>query len=234
MTLQQNRDIEFRFKERTGADSSLQQLDALAVVTRLRRGAEICRQGHPAGHWHCVLQGAAEGSVLKLDGRRQIIDLLLPGDFFAFAVGQEYEFTSRAVLEGTLIASYPRREAEWLADSHPALAREIRLAAFNNLARMQAQLLILGHVSAVAKVGSFLLDLEARLSRRRGEPLLLPISRYDIADYLSLSVETVSRSLTELRQRGAIVFSGTRRVRILDRDALEGADGELHATRLRH
>jgi CRP/FNR family nitrogen fixation transcriptional regulator len=233
MRLHQNRDIEFRFENRKGAHRSLRQLDALAVVTRLRRGEEICRQGHPAGHWHCVLQGAAERSVLKLDGRRQIVDLLLPGDFFAFAIGQEYDFTSCAVLEGTLIASYPRRQAEWLADSDPALAREIREAVFNSLARMQAQLLILGRVNAVAKVGSLLLDLEARLSRR-GEPVVLPISRYDIADYLSLSVETVSRSLTDLKHRGAIVFSGTRRVRIVDRDALEDGDGEARMMRVRH
>jgi CRP-like cAMP-binding protein len=234
MRLHQNSDIEFRSESRKDAHRSLRQLDALAVVTRLHRGEEICRQGHPAGHWHCVLQGAAERSVLKLDGRRQIVDLLLPGDFFAFAIGQEYDFTSCAVLEGTLIASYPRRQAEWLADTDPALAREIREAVFNSLARMQAQLLILGRVNAVAKVGSLLLDLEARLSARRGEPVVLPISRYDIADYLSLSVETVSRSLTDLKQRGAIVFSGTRRVRIVDRDALEDGDGEARMVRVRH
>jgi hypothetical protein len=74
---------------------------------------------------------------------------------------------------------------------------------------LQAQLLIIGRITALEKVGSFILEKAARLSQGRGNSVALPVSRYDIADYLAVSVETVSRSLTDLRHRGVIEFSGT-------------------------
>jgi CRP/FNR family nitrogen fixation transcriptional regulator len=85
--------------------------------------------------------------------------------------------------------------------------------------------LIIGRVTALEKVGAFLLSLDGRVSDPRGE-VELPISRYDIADYLAVSVETVCRSITELQQRGVIALTGKRTVRILKRDALEDRGGE--------
>src|SRR5258707_9236586 len=108
-----------------------------------------------------------------------------------------------------------------LADADPLLGREIRQVAFLALARSQAKLLILGRITALEKVGSFILEMASRLSPERGNSVPLPMSRYDIADYLAVSVETVSRSLTDLKQRGVIKLSGTRIVRIVNRDALE-------------
>jgi CRP/FNR family transcriptional regulator, nitrogen fixation regulation protein len=87
------------------------------------------------------------------------------------------------------------------------------------VSRMQELLLILGRTTAREKVGSFLLKMMERCSRQPADPL--PTSRYDIADYLTLSVETVSRSLTELKHRGLIALAGPRRVQIVDRHGLE-------------
>jgi len=117
-----------------------------------------------------------------------------------------------------------RVRVEMLADSDPQLAREIRQVAFAALSRVQAQLLILGRITALEKVGSFILEMVSRLSAGNGNSVALPMSRYDIADYLAVSVETVSRSLTDLKQRGVIKLAGTRTVRIVNRNALE--DGE--------
>jgi CRP/FNR family nitrogen fixation transcriptional regulator len=89
------------------------------------------------------------------------------------------------------------------------------------MSRLQSQLLIVGRVTAPEKVGSFLLDMAGRLSPGHPDNVMLPVSRYDIADYLAVSVETVSRSLTDLKHRGVIAFSGTRSVRIVDRGALD-------------
>jgi CRP-like cAMP-binding protein len=97
--------------------------------------------------------------VIRLDGRRQIVDLLLPGDLFGFSVLDEYDSTIEAIAEGTVVAAYPRRRVEMLADSNPQLAREIRQVAFAALSRLQAQLLILGRVTALEKVGSFILEM---------------------------------------------------------------------------
>jgi CRP/FNR family transcriptional regulator, nitrogen fixation regulation protein len=202
----------------------LKSLDQLARITPFHRGREICSQGRPADHWYYLVSGAARRCVIRLDGRRQIVDLLLPGDLFGFSVLDEYDSTIEAIAEGTVVAAYPRRRVEMLADSNPQLAREIRQVAFAALSRLQAQLLILGRVTASGKVGSFILEMVSRLSAGNGNSVALPMSRYDIADYLAVSVETVSRSLTDLKHRGVIKLAGTRIVMIVNRNALE--DGE--------
>jgi CRP/FNR family nitrogen fixation transcriptional regulator len=207
----------------------LKSLDQLAIVTPCHRGQEICSQGGSADHWYCLISGAARRCVIRLDGRRQIVDLLLPGDVFGFSASEEYDYTVEAVAEETVVASYPRRRVEMLADGDPLLGREIRQVAFLALARLQAQLLILGRITAPEKVGSFILEMATRLSTERGNSVALPMSRYDIADYLAVSVETVSRALTYLKQRGVIKFTGTRIVRIVDREALEEGEREARA-----
>jgi CRP/FNR family nitrogen fixation transcriptional regulator len=180
-------------------------------------------------HWYCVISGAARRCVIRLDGRRQIVDLLLPGDVFGFSASEEYDYTIEAVAEGTVVASYPRRRVEMLADADPLLGREIRQVSFLALARLQAQLLMLGRITVLEKVGSFILEMATRLSRERGNSIALPMSRYDIADYLAVSVETVSRALTYLKQRGVIKLSGARLVWIVDRDALKEGERRAHA-----
>jgi CRP/FNR family nitrogen fixation transcriptional regulator len=202
----------------------LKSLDQLAMITPFHRAQEICSQGRPADHWYYIVSGAARRCVIRLDGRRQIVDLLLPGDLFGFSVLDEYDSTIEAIAEGTVVAGYPRRRVEMLADSNPQLAREIRQVAFAALSRLQAQLLILGRVTALEKVGSFILEMVSRLSAGNSNSVALPMSRYDIADYLAVSVETVSRSLTDLKHRGVIKLAGTRIVMIVNRNALE--DGE--------
>jgi CRP/FNR family nitrogen fixation transcriptional regulator len=199
----------------------LEALESLAMVTSFHRSQEICGQDQPAEHWYCIVSGAARRSVIRADGRRQIVDLLLPGDFFGFTARDEYDFTVEAVVEGARVATYPRCRIEMLADSDPRLARELRQVAFEALSRLQSQLMILGRITALEKVGSFILEMARRLSDGRGDSVVLPVSRYDIADYLAVSVETVSRSLTDLKHRGVISLSGTRKVKIVDRDALE-------------
>src|SRR5262245_48987214 len=198
----------------------LRSLDALAVLMTCHRGQEICGESRPAEHWYCIISGAARRYVLRADGRRQIVGLLLPGDFVGFSAGDQYDFTVEAVTEGTVVASYPRRRVELLADSDPQVARELRQVAFEGLARLQAQLLTLGRITATEKVSAFILEMARRSTRGRDDSVALPVSRYDIADYLAVSVETVSRSLTDLKNRRVIKFSGHRTLKIVDHGAL--------------
>jgi CRP/FNR family transcriptional regulator, nitrogen fixation regulation protein len=202
----------------------LQCLDAIAAIRPCHRRQEICRQGQAANTWYWVLSGVALRCVNKSDGRRQIIDLLLPGDFFGLSTGDEYDYTVESAAPSTVIAAYPRKQVEIQADSNPQLARELRQITFDRLSRLQEQLMILGRFTAQEKVGAFLLAMADRLPNGHGDRVTLPITRYDIADYLAVSVETVSRALSELKQRGLIRFSGTRIIQIIDREALE--DGE--------
>lgn len=202
----------------------LQSLDAIAAIRPYRRRQEICRQGLAANAWYCVLSGVALRCVNKSDGRRQIVDLLLPGDFFGLATGNEGDFSVESAARWTVVAAYPRRQVEIQADSNPQLARELQQITFDRLSRLQEQLMILGRITAQEKVGAFLLVMADRLSNGHNDRVTLPISRYDIADYLAVSVETVSRALSELKQRGLIRFTGTRIIQIIDREAL--GDGE--------
>jgi CRP-like cAMP-binding protein len=202
----------------------LQCLDAIAAIRPCHQREEICRQGQAANTWYCVLSGAALRCVIKSDGRRQIVDLLFPGDFFGLVAGAEYDYAVESATSGTVVAGYSRKHVEIQADSNPQLARELRQITLDGLSRLQAQLVILGRITAQEKVGSFILAMANRLSHGHSDRVTLPISRYDIADYLAVSVETVSRALSELKQRGLIRFTGTRVIQIIDRNAFE--DGE--------
>lgn len=199
----------------------LQCLDAVATIISYRPRQELCREGQTASTIYRVIAGAALRSIIRSDGRRQVVDLLFPGDFFGLTAGADYDYTVEAAARGAIVAGYPRKRAEAQADSDPKLARELRQIAFDGLSRLQEQLSILGRITVPEKVGSFIVAVADRLSPGRGDRVTLPISRYDIADYLAVSAETVSRSLSELQRRGMIRFAGTRVVLILDREALE-------------
>jgi CRP-like cAMP-binding protein len=203
-----------------GQSHPLESADDVATISHCRRRQEICHQGEPANTWYRIIAGAALQCVIKPDGRRQVVDLLFAGDFFGFTRGAEYDYLAEAVVPDTIIASYPRKFVERKADSDPELAREIRQIAVEGLCRVQEQLLILGRVTAQEKVGAFIVAMSDRLSDDKDDRVTLPVSRYDIADYLSVSVETVSRALSVLKHRGLIRIIGTRIIQIIDRDAL--------------
>ena len=209
-------------------ERSLGSLERLAVVARYEAGESVYRCNDPIEYWYRVVRGAARKSGLSGDGRRHIVDFMLPGDFFGFGLARPRRFCVEALFPGTLIARYPRVSVERLADSDPLIARNIRELAFEAIARLQARMVILGRSKALERVSSFLLEMADRSRISPTHAVFLPMSRYDIADYLGLAVETVSRALTQLRQRHAIAFRSVRQVRICDRAALEGL-AELHS-----
>jgi CRP-like cAMP-binding protein len=201
-------------------------LERLAVVARYEAGESVYRCNDPIEHWYRVVRGAARRSALSGDGRRHIVDFMLPGDLFGFGLARSRHFCVEAIFPGTLIARYPRMSVERLADADPLIARNIRELAFETIVRLQGRMVILSRSKALERVSSFLLEMADR-SRSSESPVFLPMSRYDIADYLGLAVETVSRALTELRRRHAIAFRSVRQVRICDRAALEGLAEKL-------
>ena len=196
-------------------------LDALAVASRFQRDEEIYPQQGSVGCWYRVISGAARRFVLRADGRRQTVDLLLPGDFFGFGVRGMHAFTAEAIVADTVIARYSASRIETLAASDPRAARELSGIVVSAMSRLHSLLLILGRTTAEQKVGSFLLHMQERVGSGAVDRLTLPVTRYDVADYLALSVETVSRALTGLKERGVISLSGPRKIGIIDRDALE-------------
>src|SRR3981189_5090 len=159
----------------------LDKLGSIAVVRKCHRGQVICDQGQPAEYWYRVTSGTVRRCVARPDGRRQIVELLLPGDFFGFTALNEYDSTVEAVAEDTIVASYPRRRVAMLAEADPQLSREIRQVTFEVLSRLQAQLMILGRITATEKVSSFLLKMAEGLADPKCVLIDIPISRYDVA-----------------------------------------------------
>lgn len=203
----------------------LTNMNHLASTSRCRRGERINDPADPDGRWYRVMSGAARQCVTQTDGHRRIIDFLLAGDIFDPAWDCCWSCVEAAA-DGTMIAAYPRWSIEQVADSDPNVARELRDLALAAVYRLQRQILILGRATAVERVCSFLLDMAERSVDGYRDRIVLPMSRYDIADYLGLSVETVSRCLTSLRLRKAIMLLKTRELKILDRNALEEGYGE--------
>lgn len=204
-----------------GSVSNLVAMERLGTVTRCEVGDTIYHCREQAQYWYRIVTGAARKCALTADGRRQIVDFLVPGDLFGFGERHTHHFSTEVIIPGTMIARYPRHSAEQLAESDPQVSRWIREMAFESISRLQIRTLILGRTSALARVSAFLLEWTDRCAPSRTTAITLPMSRYDIADYLAMAVETVSRALTVLRVRQVIALRGTRRLRICNREALE-------------
>jgi CRP/FNR family nitrogen fixation transcriptional regulator len=189
-------------------------LQPFARIKRWPRDQDIVYQGNTAEDWYCVISGACRQCMVQPDGRRRIVDILLPGDFFGFAVGGAHRFAVQAIAMDTIVASYSRRRIEAAADADPQVARAIRERAFSTIARLQEHLLVVGTMTAAEKVRAFLSCMFERLPSR-DDGITLPVSRYDIADQLGISVETVSRAMTELKESGAIHLGSPRNVQML-------------------
>ncbi|MGO8915649.1 MAG: helix-turn-helix domain-containing protein [Stellaceae bacterium] len=196
-------------------------MEALATLYSCRRGQEIYRRADRAETWYRVVAGLARKCTVMADGKRRIVDFLLPGDYFGLTARHEHAFAVEAVVDGTVIARYPRGRVERIANSDPEINQLVRDIAFEVIVRLQSRILILGRTTAVEKVSAFIVEMAQRSSNGVGAPFTLPMSRYDIADYLGLSVETVSRAVTDLKLNGVITLAGKRRITILDRSALE-------------
>lgn len=205
----------------TGRTEQLAALKPFALITNCGRRQEICNQASYGNYLHHMVSGAAGKYSTQPDGRRQMIDLLLPGDLFGLFSHLDHEFTVEAIVDKTVVARYPGRRVEAVAKANPQLAHTLNEIASAAVLRAEAMLVILGRVTATEKVGAFLLEMCHRLPSMSHDDVVLPISRSEIGDFLAMSAETVSRALSDLKSRRIIRFTGTRHVHIADRDALE-------------
>jgi CRP/FNR family nitrogen fixation transcriptional regulator len=199
------------------------RLDSIAVIARRNRGEEIHSWEGADQYWYRVISGGAKFYMVLPGGRRQILDLLLPNDLFGCLHPGHY-CALEAAVNDTVVACYPRKSAEILAESDPEIGRQVQKMVLDTTTRLQELVLIMGRTTAREKVGAFLLRMAERTSMLPGDRLMLLTSRYDIADYLALSVETVSRSLTDLQRRKFIALAGPRRVSIVNRLGLTEHD----------
>ena len=197
-------------------------LDALRPIgtpATIRRGRLVFAEGEPAAHWYWLASGAVQVCGFAEDGKRHVAELVLPGDLFGLEACARRGAAAEAVRDAVVVA-YPRARAEALVDADPRLARAFREIACGRLHRAQACLLRLGRAGALGRVASFLLEMGERCRRDADGALEVPVTRDDIADYLGLTSETVSRALAELRRRGAIALPARRSIHLADPAAL--------------
>jgi CRP/FNR family transcriptional regulator, anaerobic regulatory protein len=181
----------------------------------------IFNEADPAEHVYNVTGGAVKIYKLLPDGRRQITGFLLPGDFLGLTHKEAYAYSAEALVP-TKLCRFPRRRLESLLDELPKLEQRLLGMASHELAAAQDQMMLLGRKSAKERVVSFLLLMSASAVRRGNpaDPVTLPMNRSDIADYLGLTIETVSRTFTQLRTQKLIELMDEKQVRLLKPAAL--------------
>jgi CRP/FNR family nitrogen fixation transcriptional regulator len=157
------------------------------------------------------------------DGRRQIGAFHLVGDIFGLENSDVHRFTAEAVVD-TALRLAKRHNLESMAESDARVANNLLNLTTSNLQHAEDHMLLLGRKTALERVVAFLLEMDRRLSA--ANIMALPMCRRDIADYLGLTLETVSRSLSNLHDRGILGFLGPsqRRIVLLDRQQLASLD----------
>jgi CRP/FNR family nitrogen fixation transcriptional regulator len=176
---------------------------------------EIFGEKEPAEYVYRVKMGAVRSYKLLSDGRRQIGAFHLVGDIFGVENGGVHRFTAEAVVE-TTVRLIRRESLEKVADSDAIVARNLLSMTSSNLEHAENHMLLLGRKTALERVAAFLVEMDKRLTAPG--VMALPMSRRDIADYLGLTVETVSRALSHLNGAGVVAFVGTTQRQIIIRD----------------
>ena len=165
------------------------------------------------------------------DGRRQITGFLYPGDMLGLSYHRRYAYSAEA-LGGAIVCQYPIAALNGLFREFPDMEHWLLRHCSNELATAHDQMFLLGRKNATEKIATFLWFQMLRMRQRNPDSarLELPMSRRDIADYLGLTVETVSRTITRLRRDGTIRTAGKQVIEVLDIDGLReraGSDGPL-------
>ena len=188
-----------------------------------KKGAEIFGEKEPADYVYQVATGAVRSYKLLSDGRRQIGAFHLVGDIFGLEIGTEHRFTAEAIVD-TTVRLLKRRSLELVAENDAKVARNLLSMTTSNLRHAEDHMLLLGRKTSLERVAAFLIEMDRR-STAAGV-LALPMCRRDIADYLGLTLETVSRALSRLHEKGVLGFIGNnqRQIVLLDRGQLASLD----------
>jgi CRP/FNR family transcriptional regulator len=209
------------------AECSIRQLSVCAALDRaelrelvhlgrqvyFRPGETVFAQEEMTTSFYNLLEGVMRLYKLLADGRRQIIGFALPGDFLGLAASSRHNFSADAI-GAVELCQFSRSGFTKFSQNKPDLLRRINELAVKELGQAQNHMVLLGRRSAEEKVATFLVGWRNRMAELPGpsHTLPLPMSRQDIADYLGLTIETVSRTFTKFERDGVIeiVHGGVR------------------------
>jgi CRP/FNR family transcriptional regulator, nitrogen fixation regulation protein len=213
---------------RAPAIPSVDQFSALATCSGLiateftyRKDEEIYGEGEPAEYVYQVIRGSVRTYKLLSDGRRQIGAFHLAGDVFGLDPASAHRLTAEAITD-TTVRLVKRRSLEVAAGSNVKVAHHLWTMTAGDLRHAEDHMLLLGRKTAMEKVATFLLEMDRRLAKTG--MMALPMCRRDIGDYLGLTLETVSRALSQLSDQGILVFSSARQIVLRDRRRLADMD----------
>ena len=193
----------------------------IATEFSYRKDEEIYGEGEPSEYVYQVIQGAVRTYKLLSDGRRQIGAFHLAGDVFGLDPGTSHRLTAEAITD-TTVRLVKRRNLEAAAGSDVRVAHNLWTMTACELRHAEDHMLLLGRKTAMEKVATFLLEMDRRLAK--AGMMALPMCRRDIGDYLGLTLETVSRALSQLNDQGILVISSARQIVLRNRQRLADMD----------
>ena len=197
--------------------------------SRYSAGAHLFYEGDPADYVYEIQSGTVRLTRVLENGCRQVIAFGLPGDIVGFPDGGLHHTECDALTPVAVIAH--RRTALEAGQGDPKTHQRLFHAALREISAMQDHFMMLARKSALEKVASFMIALSQRTGTRSGTDTTvdLPMSRADIADFLGLTIETVSRTFSQLRKLGAIVLETPQTVLVRDNAALvKASQGVAH------
>jgi CRP-like cAMP-binding protein len=192
-------------------------MEVMGIRIPYARNVEIFGEGEPAEYLYRVVSGTVRSCKLLDDGRRQVTGFYMIGEVFGIEPDEEHQFSAEAVND-TVVLVVKRSVIIGLAARDADIARQLWAMTARELQRVQNHMLVLGCMGAKQRVAAFLLQMALRGSG--GNEIELPMSRQDIADYLGMTVETVSRTMTQLENDAAIGLASSRRIVLRDRTTL--------------
>ena len=193
----------------------------VATEFSYRKDEEIYGEEEPAEYVYQIIRGAVRSYKLLSDGRRQIGAFHLPGDVFGLETGANHRLAAEAIVD-TTVRLVKRRSLEQAAGVDVQVARKLWTMTAGELRHAENHMLLLGRKNAMERVANFLLEMDRRLAI--AGMMALPMCRRDIGDYLGLTLETVSRALSQLHGEGVLGFSGARQIVLRNRQRLRSMD----------
>jgi CRP/FNR family nitrogen fixation transcriptional regulator len=202
-------------------DELVMRLDLQPKILHYDKGAEIFWEESATEYVYQVTAGAVRNYKLLSDGRCQITAFYLPGDIFGFDCSARRQTTADAIV-GTAVRAVKRRDIEIAAGSDILTSKLLLDITTEDLNHARNQIVLLGRKTAIERVAAFLLEMEKRVPSTYTFPL--PMCRRDIGDYLGLTMETVSRALSQFHDQGILEFMGARHIALKNRALLRGME----------
>jgi CRP/FNR family nitrogen fixation transcriptional regulator len=195
----------------------------IPIEFKYNKGTEVYGEAEPADYVYQVIEGAVRSYKLLSDGRRQIGAFHLVGDVFGLENGDVHRFTAEAIVD-TTVRLVKRACLEHVAQEDLIVARSLLSMTTTNLQHAEDHMLLLGRKTSLERVAAFLIEMDRRLAA--AGIMALPMCRRDIADYLGLTLETVSRALSYLNDKKILGFIGQnqRQIVLLDKAQLTQLD----------